>query len=396
VFSNRPVLILGASTRAAAQSAVRAGFAPVCADMFSDCDLAECARMLEVAEYPHGLVAAAASAPPMPWIYTGGLENHPRIVEEISRSRPLWGNGGDVLRRIRDPWHVAGLLVDHGLPACRFWPRDAAPPAADGIWMLKPLRGAAGRGIRVWENSGSDPAPLQERHYFQERRLGSPISALFLAQPQQTTLLGITRQLVGLPEVHAPPYAWCGTITPVELPVEISEMVQRIGIVLAQRTGLRGLFGCDFIVGSGQPWLTEVNPRYPASTELVERVLRVPLLDWHRRACESFDDPGRLLDIPDVVASARGHAASVLGKIVLYANRDLAAPDARHFLWRPPKRDGTIDSRDTLPYMADIAAAGTRISRGQPICTLYARAAREGECLAKLMRRARRFEAECQ
>src|SRR5260221_9821133 len=146
------VLILGASTRAAAQSALRAGLSPICADLFCAQDLARSAQVLRVADSPQGLVAAAVAAPAAPWMYTGGLENHPRIVEQVSRSRPLWGNAGDVLRRIRDPWHVADVLVGHGLPACRVWPHDRTLPAADGGWMLKPLRGAAGRGVRIWDD----------------------------------------------------------------------------------------------------------------------------------------------------------------------------------------------------------------------------------------------------
>jgi hypothetical protein len=88
------VLILGASTRAAAQSAIRAGLHPICADLFADLDLRGCAQVLEVADYPRGLVAAAASAPACPWMYTGGLENQPGIVARISKSRPFqitWG-----------------------------------------------------------------------------------------------------------------------------------------------------------------------------------------------------------------------------------------------------------------------------------------------------------------
>jgi predicted ATP-grasp superfamily ATP-dependent carboligase len=403
--TNPAVLILGASTRAAAHSARRAGLTPICADMFADRDLAACAQVLEVVDYPQGLVAAAATAPPAPWMYTGGLENHPRIVEQVSKSRPLWGNAGDVLRRIRDPWNMVGLLVDHGLPACRVWPRDFAPPAADGSWMLKPLRGAAGRGIRIWEARGSEHSTLQEPHYFQERRAGVPVSALFLALPDRTIRLGIARQLVGLQEVHAPPFAWCGTIAPVEYPAAIEELITRIGDLLARQTGLRGLFGCDFIVDQGTPWLTEVNPRYPASTEIIERVLQVPLLDWHRRACESFGDSGCPFAgslSGDTAAKlstgalSRGHRAGVIGKIVVYAGRDLAAPNALRFIWGSPRGHESGELDDALPYMADIAAPGTHIASGQPICTVFARAASESECLAKLVRRARQFETQFQ
>jgi len=268
--------------------------------------------------------------------------------------------------------------------------------------MLKPLRGAAGRGIRIWEVRGSEPTTLQESHYFQERRVGVPVSALFLALPDRAMPLGIASQLVGLPEVHAPTFAWCGTIAPVELTAEIEETIVRIGDLLARQTGLRGLFGCDFIVDHGTPWLTEVNPRYPASTEIIERVLRVPLLDWHRQACESFGASGRpfigslarnMAAASSTSTPSQGHHTGVIGKIVVYAGRDLVAPDALQFVWRPSHRRLSGELDNALPYMADIAAPGTRIACGQPICTLFARAASESQCLAKLVRRAIKFKA---
>ncbi len=56
------LMILGASTRAAAQSAVRAGFQPVCADHFADEDLFEVAEVLPLSGYPHGLLASAGAS----------------------------------------------------------------------------------------------------------------------------------------------------------------------------------------------------------------------------------------------------------------------------------------------------------------------------------------------
>jgi len=386
------ILILGASTRAAAHSAIRAGLRPICGDLFADLDLRKCAHVVEVAQYPHGLAAAAATVPPCPWMYTGGLENHPRLVGRISEARPLWGNGPAVLRRIRDPWHVHQLLDNARLPALRVWRCEAAPPPADGTWMQKPLHGAAGRGIRVWDHDTASRAPLLEAHFFQERRAGTPVSAIFLATPQNTLLVGTSRQLVGMREVHAPPFAWCGTITPIQLPDAVVSTIRNIGETLGREAGLRGLFGCDFLVEAEQAWLTEVNPRYPASTELVERALRVPLLDWHRRACEAFVVPrsGGFHPVPPEGGTTN---AAILGKIVLYASRDTVAPDLTRFIYQPSSWVASDEvGHDSLPYLADIPTPGQSISRGQPICTLFARAQSEAQCLARLIRRVARLE----
>src|SRR5206468_8888687 len=77
--ASNSVLILGASARAAAFSARRAGLAPWCADLFADADLRRLCpvRRIDVADYPAGLVTALADAPPGPVLYTGALENYP-------------------------------------------------------------------------------------------------------------------------------------------------------------------------------------------------------------------------------------------------------------------------------------------------------------------------------
>lgn len=76
------VILLGASTRAAAVSARRAGWTPWCADLFADADLQRIAAFRKVAleTYPRGLLDALADAPPGPVVYTGALENWPNLI----------------------------------------------------------------------------------------------------------------------------------------------------------------------------------------------------------------------------------------------------------------------------------------------------------------------------
>ena len=392
----RQVLILGASTRAAAHSATRAGLNPICADLFADADLRACAQVLDVTNYPRGLPAVVGDAPACPWLYTGGLENHPGLIARIAATRPLWGNGPQEVRSVRDPWHVRKLLEDAGLPSLRVWSRDAPPPAPDGRWMAKPLCGAAGRAIRIWDRGHL----LPEAHYFQERCAGRPVSAVFLAVPHDALLLGITRQLVGLQEAHAPAFAWCGTITPIQLPPPVVHTIRSVGQHLGRAAALRGLFGCDFVVDKAGAWLTEVNPRYPASTELVERVLQAPLLDWHRRACESFEGGASFAAPPSGGPSASPEGGTIsspiLGKIILYADCRFTVPDFTRFIFRPSHR-GTVDGislKQSLPFMADIPSPGALIERGQPVCTLFARADTEANCFNKLIRRSKRIYSQ--
>ena len=102
-----PLLIAGFSTRAAAQSARRAGFEVHAVDAFGDRDLLAAASQVEVVhDYPTGIPAACARLPPAPWMYTGGLENESEIIAAVSRGRPLLGNGPQPLVRVRDPFEL--------------------------------------------------------------------------------------------------------------------------------------------------------------------------------------------------------------------------------------------------------------------------------------------------
>jgi uncharacterized protein len=101
-----PLLIIGASGRAAAASALRAGLSPFVIDLFADADTVRLCPTLkcDLADYPHGFIELAKQAPPGPWMYTGGLENYPDVIAVISEARPLWGNGPEKLAEVRDPF----------------------------------------------------------------------------------------------------------------------------------------------------------------------------------------------------------------------------------------------------------------------------------------------------
>ncbi len=149
---NQRLLILGASARAAAFSARRAGCEPLAADLFADADLSAACRAVRVDRFPDGLADAARSLPPAPWMYTGALENRPDLIERIAAVRRLWGNGGAVVAAVRDPEQLAAALRGAGLWSPEISlapPRASHAAAAHPPWLEKPLRSAGGRGIRL-------------------------------------------------------------------------------------------------------------------------------------------------------------------------------------------------------------------------------------------------------
>src|SRR5208337_966249 len=158
--SSDKLLIFGASARAAAFSALRAGLQPWCADLFADADLqARCpVTRLPTDRYPDGFLDLANSRPPGPWIYTGALENSPRLVRAISSLRPLWGNDAESLHLCRAPGKVASILAAANVPCPPV--RLPGDVPRRGCWLIKLLHGAGGRGIRFRTGpSGTDQSP---------------------------------------------------------------------------------------------------------------------------------------------------------------------------------------------------------------------------------------------
>jgi predicted ATP-grasp superfamily ATP-dependent carboligase len=369
------LVIVGASARAAAFSALRAGLHPWWADLFGDADLRQrCPGIvIPAGDYPEKVAELLLPAPQGPWMYTGALENAPLLVERIAQGRPLWGNDRNTLKRVRDPIFVSRVLAEAGLPAPRVRPASGAAPCG-GRWLLKPRAGAAGIGIRFWVRQPHS-RQTAARHYLQEWIEGKSGAGVFLGEPGGARLLGVTRQLVGESWLHAVGFRYCGSIGPYPLAASATSTLERIGQTLATATELRGLFGIDFVLRDGVPWAVEVNPRYTASVEVLEYALGVRALALHRSV---FDTNPKRQRGNESLAGASGW----YGKAILYAERTLTFPTEGP--WMETLRQAR--PVEEMPDFADIPEAGQVIEKGRPVLSFFTRAADEAGCLESLRR----------
>jgi predicted ATP-grasp superfamily ATP-dependent carboligase len=353
-----PLLIVGGSTRAAAHSALRAGRRPHCADAFADEDLRRIATVYPLADYPRGVPRALRDVPPMPWLYTGGLENRPRLLESLARRRPLVGNSADVVRAVRDPVRLTAALQEAGLPALDVRSLDD-PPLPDGTWLRKPLRSGGGLGVALWDETENAPAARAHGgHWFQRRARGKAVSMMFIAGAD-VTAFGACRHIEDRRGLHAGPFGWCGAIGPVELPPRVADVMRQVGEFLAQRFTLRGLFGIDFITDGQTAWPLEVNPRFTATVELLEAAHGRSLLAEHLRAFGETADAWNPRRPPDRLAA----------KAIVYTPRPLLVPP-----WSgldPTLFPEPTDPRE-LPTVADIPQAGALVPTAAPVCTILA------------------------
>ena len=356
-----PLVLVGASTRAAAWSAVRAGRRPLCADLFADTDLLEVAEAIAVTDYPHGLVDAVGallceeSSTKCPRVYTGALENHLDVLSGLAETGPLWGNQAEVLGRVRDPAWVASVCRCHNLPCPEIRTACETPARGTGF-MVRRRDSAGGSGVRPWDSSAATPG---RDVVFQQHVDGQPAAALCLADGSSARVLGVTRQLVGENWLHAAGFAWCGSIGPLSLSAALEDAVARLADVLASEAGLIGLFGIDLVLDDDRAWPIEINPRYTGSAEVIEMASGRSVIGLQ---LEAFGEPG-VAPFGDMEPVG----APIYGKVVLFAPADVEIV--------------SLPCGDSNWRLADIPHAGSWIAAGRPLCSVLTAGGSVGDCL---------------
>ena len=363
-MEERPLLIIGASTRAAASSAILAGWRPWCIDLFADRDLQKIAQVKQCPkdEYPQAIPQLLRDAPPefqqgAPVLLTGAMENHPDVVDAITVNHPLlWGNDPAAIAAARVPAFWDRLV---SLPDIRIPSRRPAPDAEPATFLQKPVRSAGGRHIAPWDGQWPDA-----EHYLQQKITGTALAAIYHRPATRATvgridvapqLLGVTEQLIGDADFGGHDYLYTGSLGPIPLSMPQRQTLERLGNAVALQTGLRGLFGIDLIRDeAGTFWPVEVNPRYTASVEILEKA--------GARA---------LTPVPKPVDDTLRHWHA---KAILFAKKQC--------------KPGLIESFLPENSVADLPEPDAILMPGQPICTLFASSESRNGCLEVLRERA--------
>jgi predicted ATP-grasp superfamily ATP-dependent carboligase len=353
---NATLILIGASVRALAFSCIRAGYQPWCIDLYADEDLAKnCPTTLITKSFPNEISDLIKTAPVAPILYTGGLENHPALLQLLSAERAILGVTGNTLTNLRNTSELYNLLKSKQIntPAIIISTNDLNKEIS---YLRKPKNRSGGLGIKPFDPSKQTMVEDPDFHY-QEFIKGESRSAIFCFNESGFELLGTSIQSSGTQSLHADDFLYSGNMGPVKPCSSELKDLQTIGEIISSNYHPLGLLGMDYILNDSKVYPLEINPRYTASMEVLELSLGQNFITKHMQAF-GFKT---ICEIP-----ARTEP-SVIGKAIYYAPHDVLIPEDAPWL--------SIESNPRLfsPF-ADIPKPGSAIHRGSPVVTIFAKA----------------------
>lgn len=381
------ILLIGVSIRALMESAIETGQDVRGLDFFGDWDTRQLGNAMDLVNdfglkpSVKVLLEAARSISCEGLVYGSGPENHPEGLAYWEEQGLLYGNGVSDLTKVRNPWLVRQCLEQTGVRMPEFFSLKQWKPNLNGKkWLLKPLHRGGGHGIVELPDKNEAASALlsglkdADRYIIEEYIEGIPASVTFLANGREAELLGTSRQLIGN-ESQAKPFLYMGNIVPFDFPSYLDRQIlikELMGAIshLTAAFRLRGVNTLDFMVNPRGIFVLELNPRWSGSVELIENYLGERIFERHLSACR-----GLAFDSGKEVQDTR---PGYWGKTLVYADFPFTVKKHENKELRFLYENG----------VRDIPRAGTRIDKGQPICTVLTKAGSDKECYLSLQAKA--------
>ena len=379
-----PVLVAGASIRAAVESASAAGFNVFGVDLFGDhetrlaCDQFQ--TPLDAQQDPKilqdWLLKMKPSSSQTLLIPTGGIQgvltNAPGLsncpgsqlaVEQVLR----FGNLKYQMSLLSKVASTTGV----GVPETTSFTSVLCEGKHTGRWLVKHSGSTAGLGVQ-WSSHSvrkNDCANVQ----YQMWKPGRALGVQYFADGKCCHLLGVFRSLYT--RLGSCPFVYAGNYGPIHLDEQMIQKLETLGQKITSEGSIRGLFGVDLIVEtSGQLWLLEINPRWTGASELIERFHksvyeltsdRFSLFELHWRALNDS-----MFTLPLASRSTFRSLQSVPSTVPRYVKRVVFS-----------NRNGWLDPNDLMDSISvsdqvelkDVPVKRLLVSKHDPIATLIMR-----------------------
>jgi predicted ATP-grasp superfamily ATP-dependent carboligase len=371
------ILVVGVDTVSIANSARDAGYKIYAADYFGDVDLRSICNGCEaIVEQKRGKSCGKMGSEFKPETFlkmtksliekyeidaillSSGLDDFSNVLYELNDMVPVLGNCPKVIEKARkEPgfFKELGCLGIVHPETSTVENIDGARAAAVQIGypvIVKPVGGFGGAGIRIARDTGEieeaflEVSLIGKNVLVQEFIDGIHASVTFLVANKDVKVLAINEQLLGLRFLfQQEPFGYCGNITPLYFANSIFERCERIAEKIASHFNLKGSNGIDLVISrEGTPYVVEVNPRFQATLECVERVVGMNLVQSHIDAC-----------LHSRLPIMKRKPSTFCTRLILYTPERIIAPDLTVF-----------------PEARDVPFPGVIIERGEPLCSIIA------------------------
>ena len=405
MFKSPHVLVIGASGRFLAQSAVLAGWQVSVIDLFCDLDTQQfcsSSNQINTAELSIGGaykvdalgdlrfgekigvgevfkgVESDRRAKSYTIVFSGGAENYAEFFRPgfwpVSK---IAGPSESSIKRLLSWSIIQNVCQRHQIqtPRTIFAPDHAIDNRT--TWLKKQIRSGGGLHLQPWTHG--EEVEFGEGFYLQEKMDGPTVSGCFVAKQEEgrvtTVLLGACRQL---PNENLNDFRYQGSLGPVQLDARDHEEMERVGRRIASEFFLNGVFGIDFILSENGLHLVDTNPRIPASAELIERYYRISRSDFtivgvHLDATERGQIPSPIKDFREPVFS----------KTIIYLDSQFPLV----------VNEKMVEHFQGSPWLTDVPAIGTLINPCHPVITVHAEAQDEQSLTVESIRRIKKIRA---
>ncbi len=384
----RNILVIGIDVVSLATSAAKAGYKVYTVDYFGDQDLKRvCDETRSIVKQAPGETCGQLATNFSPeallhltmelrkknvidgTLLSTGLDDSPDVLSQVNDMIPIIGNHPHIIMRIRDKMkffqELKRLNIPHPSTAMAENLKEARKNAKDIGYpiLVKPSKGFGGVGIRKISGpkelaqAFSDASRIGQSVLIQEYVSGTPTSVSLISSTTEIITLTLNEQLLGLSEVgQEEPFGYCGNVVPfVDNTAQVEKCVRAAEKIISSY-GLVGSNGVDLVISNeGIPYIVEVNPRFQATVECVERVLGINMVEAHMKTFIQ----GRL---PSIAKRTAGFCT----RLILFALQRSVVPDL-----------------SALEEVRDIPIPEVIIEKGEPVCSVVTEGADRNSSLRK-------------
>ncbi|WP_455277579.1 ATP-grasp domain-containing protein [[Eubacterium] cellulosolvens] len=308
-------------------------------------------------------------------LLASGLDDEGQLLQSLHDLVPILGNEPAKIEKVRNRHHFFNELrkLKIQFPETKFVnnlhegllaSRDIGFPL-----VIKPTKGYGGIGIRMCEERKDLQDFLNDKPddewIIQEFIAGTPASVSIIADGSNSKILTLNEQLLKVEEFgQKEEFRFTGNIVPLEATEDLLQRCEELTNKIVSKFELKGSNGIDLIITdrSDEINIIEVNPRFQATLECIERYLGVNLVDLHLKACNQEELPTNL----------NKPQSKFVGRGILYSKSNIKTPNLTKF-----------------DFTRDIPNPGLEIPEGEPICSVITDSSSREKCLQEMKKSAK-------